>query len=140
LHVPRRGAVLGAEDDQVGALRERQLAQSFRGRAAEDDMTRNVRLLEHGGAGREQRVGFVLGEPLGAALSLLGVANVGKRKRCARPGEQSTERKRVQVVFGSVIGDDDLRGHWVPLELRFAVVDEANIRVLAIRGWGPQEV
>ena len=114
---PRGRAVGRSEDDQVGALGQGEVAQARGRRRAEHDVLRDVALLDRGGAGLEQRRDLLLGEPLTAALGLVRMAHVRQLQCSSAACEQPPERERVAVVVGAVVGDDDLDGHRIPLDL-----------------------
>ena len=111
IDVPGRRAVLGAEHDRLGIELEREVAQAVRRRGAQDDMRRDVRPAERLGAGVEQFLCVSLGEPLCRPLALHRMPHI--REGDARTGcrEHLPEREGVAVVVGSVVRNDDLRGH-----------------------------
>ena len=76
-------------------------------------------IAEQLGSALEQRFGFVLGEYLAARLRFGRVTHV--RERYPRTGacEYATERDRVVLVVGSVVGNDDVGGHIARLLVPF---------------------
>ena len=87
--VAPRGAVLGAEDDDLCAPRDGEIAKPLGRRRIVDDVEGDVR----------GRIG----------LRLVVMTDVRELERCARAGQDSAERERIAVVVGPVVLDDDRR-------------------------------
>ncbi len=74
-------------------------------------MSRDAETAERLGARIEQFLCVALGEALRRPLALHGMPHVREMRRSLRLREHLPEREGVSVVVGSVIRNDDLRGH-----------------------------
>ena len=76
--MPGCGVPVGAEDDEVGALALGERPQALSGRAAEDDVARDLGVLEPLRAALEQLLRVLLRGLLGGGVGFGAVADVGQ--------------------------------------------------------------
>src|SRR5437660_553377 len=109
-NAPRRRAQ-GDSGAPVGANRTAARAEPSRARAAPESV-----IFPAGPSGREpitisSAAGSGSPTTVAPGIEFPGVAHIGERQRGAPSGEQPSQRQRVVVVWGSVVGDEDRLGH-----------------------------
>ena len=116
LHASDGGAVVGAEDDDLGTLALRQVPEAFAGGPAQHDVLLHL-AAERLGSAREQIARLLLLEPFLRDLGFLRMSHVGEGERCPGLGEDAAERECIAVVGGAVIRNDGLRSHVLLLSI-----------------------
>ena len=104
-------AVVRPEHDQRRRLGRGEPAKTgARGRVY-DHVARNLGIVEPRRALGKAPLGVVLGDLLALRVVLVRVTDVGERQQRRSGGEHPSERQRVVIVRGSVVGHDRANGH-----------------------------